>query len=91
MNQDQLLGKWKQLRGSVKHQFGKLTDDDLNVIGGKRDMLIGKLQERYGYAREEAQRRADEWMKTAHEESEYAGAGAPSHGPSGSHPSGQKR
>jgi len=74
MNQDQLQGKWKQLRGSVKQQWGKLTDDDLNVIAGKRDMLIGKLQERYGYAREEAQRRADEWLKTAHEEHEYAGA-----------------
>ena len=91
MNQDQLLGKWKQLKGSVKQQFGKLTDDDLNIIAGKRDMLIGKLQERYGYAREEAQRRADEWMKTAHEEPELAGAGAPSHGHPGSHPSGQKR
>jgi uncharacterized protein YjbJ (UPF0337 family) len=89
MNQDQLLGKWKQLRGAVKQHFGKLTDDDLNIIAGKRDMLIGKLQERYGYAREEAQRRADEWMKIAHEEPEYAGA--PSHGQSGSHPSGQKR
>ena len=89
MNQDQLQGKWKQLRGSVKQKWGKLTDDDLNVIGGKRDILIGKLQERYGYAREEAQRRADEWMKTAHEETEYAGAGASSHPPS--HPTGPKR
>lgn len=85
MNQDQLLGKWKQLRGSVKQQFGKLTDDDLNVISGKRDMLIGKLQERYGYAREEAQRRADEWLKTAKEEPEYAGAHR------SSEPSGMKR
>ncbi|HLH42794.1 MAG TPA: CsbD family protein [Bryobacteraceae bacterium] len=91
MNQDQLLGKWKQLRGSVKQQFGKLTDDDLNVIGGKRDLLIGKLQERYGYAREEAQRRADEWMKTLHEEPEYAGAAAPSHPHPASNPSGPKR
>jgi uncharacterized protein YjbJ (UPF0337 family) len=84
MTQDQLLGKWKQLKGNVKQQFGKLTDDDLNAIGGKRDVLIGKLQERYGYSREEAQRRADEWMKTVREEPEYAGAGASSHPSSGS-------
>ena len=91
MNQDQLLGKWKQLRGSVKQKWGKLTDDDLNVIGGKRDVLIGKLQERYGYAREEAQRRADEWMKTMHEEPEYAGAGSSSHPHTNPNPSGPKR
>jgi uncharacterized protein YjbJ (UPF0337 family) len=65
MNSDQMAGKWKQMKGSVKEQWGKLTDDDLNVIDGQRDRLIGKLQERYGYAREEAQKRADEWLKSA--------------------------
>jgi uncharacterized protein YjbJ (UPF0337 family) len=60
-----MAGKWKQMKGSVKEQWGKLTDDDLNVIDGQRDRLIGKLQERYGYAREEAQKRADEWLKSA--------------------------
>lgn len=73
MNWDQVQGKWKQIKGSAKQQFGKLTDDDLTMINGNRDMLIGKLQERYGYAREEAQRRADEWLKaSAHEEPAYA-------------------
>jgi len=64
MNSDQLQGNWKQLKGSVKQQWGKLTDDDLMYINGKTESLVGKLQERYGYAKEEAQRRADEWLKT---------------------------
>jgi uncharacterized protein YjbJ (UPF0337 family) len=58
-------GKWKQMQGSLKQQWGKLTDDDLDVIAGQRDKLIGKLQERYRYAKEEAQRKADEWVKSA--------------------------
>jgi uncharacterized protein YjbJ (UPF0337 family) len=62
MNWDQIAGQWKQLKGNVKEKFGKLTDDDLNMIAGKRDQFIGKIQERYGLAREEAQRRADEWL-----------------------------
>lgn len=65
MNSDQLQGKWKQLKGSARQQFGKLTDDDLEMIAGSRDKLVGKLQERYGYAREEAQRRADQWMNSS--------------------------
>ena len=62
MNQDQLQGKWKQLRGSVKQKWGKLTDDDLNVIGGKRDVLIGKLQERYGYKKDQAAKEVDDYI-----------------------------
>jgi uncharacterized protein YjbJ (UPF0337 family) len=62
MNWDQIEGKWKQLTGSVKQQWGKLTDDDLNQIAGTRDRFVGKLQERYGLAKEEAQRKADEWL-----------------------------
>ena len=64
MNWDQVQGKWKQLRGSAREHFGKLTDDDLEVVAGNRDKFVGKIQERYGIAREEAQKRADEWMKT---------------------------
>ena len=64
MNNDQLSGKWKQMRGAVKQQWGKLTDDDLQVIDGKRDVLVGKLQERYGIAREDAQRKADDWLSS---------------------------
>jgi uncharacterized protein YjbJ (UPF0337 family) len=63
MNWDQAKGQWKQLKGSVKEQWGKLTDDDLTQIDGQKDKLVGRLQERYGIAKEEAQRRADEWMR----------------------------
>ena len=65
MNWDQVEGKWKQLKGSVKQRWGKFTDDDLDVIAGRRETLIGKLQERYGMAREEAQKNADIWLKSA--------------------------
>jgi uncharacterized protein YjbJ (UPF0337 family) len=65
MNSDELQGKWKQIKGSARQQFGRLTDSDLEMIAGQRDRLIGKLQERYGYLREEAQKRADEWMLSA--------------------------
>ncbi len=64
MNTDQMSGKWKQMKGAAKQQWGKLTDDDLEVIAGKRDSLIGKLQERYGMAKEDAQKKADEWLKS---------------------------
>ena len=56
MNQDQAGGKWKQFKGKVKEQWGKLTDDDLQMVEGKQDQLIGRLQERYGIARDEAER-----------------------------------
>lgn len=61
MNWDRLEGKWKQMQGSAKEQWGRLTDDDLTRIGGKRDQLVGKLQERYGLAKETAEKHADEW------------------------------
>lgn len=63
MNSDQFEGKWKQLKGSVKQRWGKLTDDDITRMSGKKDELIGKLQERYGITREQAQKEADEWAK----------------------------
>ena len=62
MNWDQIEGKWKQFKGSVKQQWGKVTDDDLNYIAGSRDKFIGKLQERYGLAKEDAERATDEWL-----------------------------
>jgi len=67
MNSNQVAGKWKQMKGAAKQKWGKLTDDDLDVIAGKRDVLVGKLQERYGLAKEEAQKRADEWLKSAND------------------------
>jgi len=65
MNSDQLEGKWKQLKGSVKEKWGKLTDDDLDVIAGKRDQLQGKIQERYGITKEEAAKQIREWDAAA--------------------------
>jgi uncharacterized protein YjbJ (UPF0337 family) len=62
MNWDQIEGKWKQFKGSVKQQWGKVTDDDLDYIGGSRDKFVGKLQERYGLAKEDAERATDEWL-----------------------------
>jgi uncharacterized protein YjbJ (UPF0337 family) len=64
MNWDQVQGKWKQMKGSVKQEWGQLTENDLEMIAGSRDKLIGKLQEHYGYAKEEAQRRIDEFTKS---------------------------
>jgi uncharacterized protein YjbJ (UPF0337 family) len=61
MNWDQLEGKWKQAKGSIKQKWGKLTDDDLDVIDGHRDRLVGKLQERYGLAKEAAEQEVDSW------------------------------
>ena len=70
MNWDRMEGKWKQLKGGVKERWGKLTDDDLNVIGGKKDQLVGRIQERYGIAKDEAQRQVDEWNKGLPDDSE---------------------
>jgi uncharacterized protein YjbJ (UPF0337 family) len=64
MNSDQLEGKWKQYSGKVKEKWGKLTDDDVTVIHGKRDQLIGKIQERYGIAKQEAERQVDEFSRS---------------------------
>ena len=64
MNADRLQGNWKQVKGSVKERWGKLTDDDINVINGQRDQLIGRIQERYGIAKDEAQTQVDRWMKS---------------------------
>jgi uncharacterized protein YjbJ (UPF0337 family) len=75
MNTDQMSGKWKQMKGAAKQHWGKLTDDDLEVIAGKRESLIGKLQERYGMAKEEAQKKADEWLKSYNQESEQKAFG----------------
>jgi len=63
MNWDQISGNWKQFKGNVKAKWGKLTDDDLSIIQGRRDQLAGKLQERYGYAKEEAERELDDFTK----------------------------
>ncbi|MEZ5669110.1 MAG: CsbD family protein [Alphaproteobacteria bacterium] len=61
MNSEQLKGNWNILKGKAKQQWGKLTDDDLDVIEGKRDELVGKIQKSYGIAREDAERQVDAW------------------------------
>jgi uncharacterized protein YjbJ (UPF0337 family) len=61
MNWDQVKGQWKQVKGKVQQQWGKLTDDDLDVIDGKREEFVGKIQERYGIEKEEAEKQVNEW------------------------------
>ncbi len=65
MNWDIIEGKWAQFSGSVKSKWGKLTDDDLTYIDGKKDQLVGKLQERYGWTKEEAEKELDKWDSKA--------------------------
>ena len=61
MNWDRVEGNWKQFRGKVQEQWGKLTDDDLDVAEGRRDQLAGQIQQRYGKTKDEAERELDEW------------------------------
>jgi uncharacterized protein YjbJ (UPF0337 family) len=61
MNWDRIEGNWKQLTGKATEQWGKLTNDDLDVIAGKRDQLAGKIQERYGVAKDEAEKQVSAW------------------------------
>jgi uncharacterized protein YjbJ (UPF0337 family) len=63
MNSDILQGKWKQLTGNIKENFGKLTDDDLMQAEGNADQMIGKLQERYGYTKAQAQAEWDKFVQ----------------------------
>jgi uncharacterized protein YjbJ (UPF0337 family) len=62
MNSDQLEGKWKQVKGEVREKWGKLTDDDIHIVAGRREQLIGRVQERYGIAKEEATRQVDAFV-----------------------------
>ncbi len=61
MNWDQIEGTWKQMKGKVKEQWGRLTDDDLDTVAGKRDQLVGLLQKKYGWSREQAERELSGW------------------------------
>lgn len=60
MNDDRIKGNWKNFKGKLKEKWGRLTDDELDVAEGKRDQLIGKIQEKYGLTRDEAERQYDE-------------------------------
>jgi uncharacterized protein YjbJ (UPF0337 family) len=61
MNEDTLKGQWSQVKGAVREQWGKLTDDDVDQIQGRSEQLVGKIHERYGVARDEAKRQVDAW------------------------------
>ena len=63
MNTEVLKGKWNQLKGNVRKQWGKLTDDDVDQVKGDAEILQGRIQERYGRTKEEAQREVDRWLQ----------------------------
>jgi uncharacterized protein YjbJ (UPF0337 family) len=75
MNPDIFAGRWKQMRGSLKSWWGRLTDDDFDRIGGYKDRLVGMLQEKYGYAREAAQREVEQRLREYNEEQANPKAG----------------
>jgi uncharacterized protein YjbJ (UPF0337 family) len=62
MNWDQIAGNWKQFQGKVRQKWGKLTDDDVALIQGKQTELAGRLQERYGYSKEQAEKEIKNWV-----------------------------
>ncbi|MNH74837.1 hypothetical protein D3C87_648480 [compost metagenome] len=64
MDNNVFKGKWNQLKGEAKVQWGKLTDDDLDVIDGEKDKLVGKLQERYGHTKDDAEREYNDWARS---------------------------
>ncbi len=64
MNQDRINGSWEQVKGAVQSTWGKLTHDDLSVIEGDRKQLAGKIQERYGVAKDEAEKQVHKWNET---------------------------
>ena len=70
MNSDRLEGNWKQLKGKIREQWGKLTNDDLDVINGQKEQFLGKLQEKYGLARDEAERQLNSWLSVQRQEAE---------------------
>jgi uncharacterized protein YjbJ (UPF0337 family) len=62
MNWDRIEGNWKQFKGNAKQQWGKITDDELVVIAGKRDNLVGRIQEAYGISKDEAEKQLADWQ-----------------------------
>ncbi len=74
MNWDRIEGNWKQFKGSARQQWGKLTDDQLDVMAGKRDKLAGKIQEAYGITKDEAEKQLSDWQSIQKEAAESAAA-----------------
>jgi len=65
MNWDRIQGNWKQLKGRIQEQWGKLSDDDIDVVAGRRQQLAGRIQERYGVHKDEAERQISAWERQA--------------------------
>jgi len=63
MNWDQIAGQWRQAKGTLRAKWAKLTDDDMEAIAGRKDVLVGRLQQRYGNRREDAEREVDEFLQ----------------------------
>lgn len=68
MNWDRVEGNWKQMKGTVRQKWGKLTDSDFDQIAGKREQLIGRIQERYGISKDDAAKQVEEWSRMQKEE-----------------------
>jgi uncharacterized protein YjbJ (UPF0337 family) len=64
MNWDQIKGKWHEVKGSIRAKWADLTDDDLDEMDGNREKMVGKIQQKYGVAKEEAEKQVDDWTKT---------------------------
>ena len=64
MNWDQIKGEWREAKGKLRSKWGKLTDDDVEQIAGKKDVLVGRLQQRYGWKKDQAERSIDDYLKT---------------------------
>jgi uncharacterized protein YjbJ (UPF0337 family) len=63
MNWDRIEGNWKQFKGAARSQWGKLTDDQLDVVAGKRDLLLGRIQEAYGITKDETEKQLADWQR----------------------------
>lgn len=68
MNWDRIEGNWKQMKGKAKARWGKLTDDQFDVIAGKREQLVGRIQEHYGIAKDDAEKQVDQFAASLEEE-----------------------
>ncbi len=69
MNWDRIEGNWKQFKGQAREKWGELTSDDIDVVAGRREQLIGRIQERYGIARDEAEKQVDEFQRALSDKS----------------------
>ena len=78
MNWERIEGNWKQVKGKLKEQWGKLTDDDITVVAGKRDQLLGRIQERYGIAKDAADMQVTTWEQSAKDDW-FTDGGKPRH------------